>query len=106
MPFRYYWNNEQATMETLKEGWVHTGDLAKKDEEGFYYIVGRKKDMIITGGENVYPLEIEHWLAALRGIDEVAVIGIPDEKWGEIVTAFIVLKDTSHCWRRGIKSLL
>ncbi|MEH7009417.1 long-chain fatty acid--CoA ligase [Neobacillus niacini] len=90
--FSHYWNNELATLETKKGGWVHTGDLAKKDEEGFHYIVGRKKDMIITGGENVYPLEIEHWLAAHPAIDEVAVIGLPDEKWGELVAAFIVAK--------------
>jgi fatty-acyl-CoA synthase len=90
--FSHYWNNELATLETKKEGWIHTGDLAKKDEEGFHYIVGRKKDMIITGGENVYPLEIEHWIATHPGVDEVAVIGLPDEKWGELVTAFIVLK--------------
>jgi fatty-acyl-CoA synthase len=93
--FLYYWNNEQATKEVLIGGWVHTGDLAKRDEQGFYYIVGRKKDMIITGGENVYPLEIEHWLAEHPEIDEVAVLGVPDEKWGEIVAAFIVLKDSS-----------
>lgn len=90
--FSHYWNNQQATTETVKNGWVHTGDLAKKDEHGFFYIVGRKKDMIITGGENVYPLEIEHWMAAYPGIDEVAVIGIPDEKWGERVAAIIVSK--------------
>jgi fatty-acyl-CoA synthase len=90
--FSYYWNNELATMESKKEGWIHTGDLAKKDEEGFHYIVGRKKDMIITGGENVYPLEIEHWLAAHPAVDEVAVIGLPDDKWGELVVAFIVRK--------------
>ncbi|MBY0148822.1 long-chain fatty acid--CoA ligase [Neobacillus niacini] len=90
--FSHYWNNELATMETKKEGWVHTGDLAKKDEEGFHYIVGRKKDMIITGGENVYPLEIEHWLAAHPAVDEAAVIGLPDDKWGELVVAFIVQK--------------
>lgn len=92
--FSHYWNNELATLETKNEGWVHTGDLAKKDEEGFHYIVGRKKDMIITGGENVYPLEIEHWIAAHPGIDEVAVIGLPDDKWGELVTAFIVPKQS------------
>ncbi|MEH7112197.1 long-chain fatty acid--CoA ligase [Neobacillus niacini] len=90
--FSHYWNNELATLETKKGGWVHTGDLAKKDADGFHYIVGRKKDMIITGGENVYPLEIEHWLAAHPEVDEVAVIGLPDDKWGEIVAAFIVQK--------------
>jgi fatty-acyl-CoA synthase len=92
--FSHYWNNELATQETKNGGWVYTGDLAKKDEEGFHYIVGRKKDMIITGGENVYPLEIEHWIAAHPAIDEVAVIGLPDDKWGELVTAFIVPKQT------------
>jgi fatty-acyl-CoA synthase len=90
--FSGYWNNEQATKETWKDGWLHTGDLAKRDEQGFYYIVGRKKDMIITGGENVYPLEVEHWIAEHPSIDEVAVIGLPDEKWGEMVAAFVVLK--------------
>lgn len=90
--FSHYWNNELATLETKKEGWIHTGDLAKKDADGFHYIVGRKKDMIISGGENVYPLEIEHWIAAHPEVDEVAVIGLPDEKWGELVTAFIVQK--------------
>ncbi|MDQ1001095.1 fatty-acyl-CoA synthase [Neobacillus niacini] len=90
--FSHYWNNKLATLETKKEGWIHTGDLAKKDEEGFHYIVGRKKDMIITGGENVYPLEIEHWLAGHPAVDEVAVIGLPEEKWGELVVAFIVPK--------------
>lgn len=90
--FEYYWNNKEATEETIRDGWIHTGDLAKKDEEGYYYIVGRKKDMIITGGENVYPLEVEHWLAAHPQVNEVAVIGIPDRKWGEKVTAFIAVK--------------
>lgn len=90
--FSFYWNQNQTTAETIKDGWIYTGDLAKKDEEGFYYIVGRKKDMIITGGENVYPLEIEQWLAEHPAVDEVAVLGLPDDKWGEIVTAFIVPK--------------
>jgi fatty-acyl-CoA synthase len=90
--FSNYWNNKKASMETVQNGWLHTGDLAKRDEHGFYYIVGRKKDMIITGGENVYPLEIEHWLAAHPAVDEVAVIGIPDDKWGELVAAFIVAR--------------
>ena len=89
--FSFYWNQETATQETIKEGWIHTGDLAKQDEDGYFYIVGRKKDMIITGGENVYPLEIEHWLTAHPAINEAAVIGLPDDKWGEIVTAFISL---------------
>ena len=90
--FSFYWNNQAAVDETVKDGWICTGDLARKDEEGYYYIVGRKKEMIITGGENVYPLEVEQWLAAHANIDEAAVLGLPDEKWGEIVVGFIVLK--------------
>jgi fatty-acyl-CoA synthase len=93
--FSHYWNNGEATRSTFYDGWLCTGDLAKKDSDGYFYIVGRKKDMIITGGENVYPLEVEHWLSSHPLIDEVSVIGLPDEKWGEIVTAFIVLKTTS-----------
>ncbi|MCM3765995.1 long-chain fatty acid--CoA ligase [Neobacillus niacini] len=93
--FSHYWNNEKATNETIQNGWISTGDLAKSDEQGFHYIVGRKKDMIISGGENIYPLEIEHWLAAHPSVNEVAVVGLPDEKWGEIVSAFLVLKNTS-----------
>lgn len=92
--FMYYWNRPEETKETLVDGWVRTGDLARQDADGFVYIVGRKKDMIITGGENVYPLEIEHWLASHPAIDEAAVVGLPDDKWGEAVSAFIVAKNT------------
>ncbi|MGJ7919488.1 o-succinylbenzoate--CoA ligase [Neobacillus sp. LXY-4] len=93
--FDHYWNNTLATEEVFQDGWLHTGDLARKDEEGFFYIVGRKKDMIITGGENVYPLEIENWLGSHSDIIEAAIIGIPDEKWGEVVTAFVVANSTT-----------
>jgi fatty-acyl-CoA synthase len=89
--FDHYWCNEEATREAIVNGWLHTGDLGKKDAEGYYYIVGRKKEMIITGGENVYPLEVEHWIDEHPAVSEVAVVGLVDEKWGEIVTAFVVL---------------
>jgi fatty-acyl-CoA synthase len=88
--FSGYWNNPAATQEVLKDGWLCTGDLGRRDEDGFYYIVGRKKDMIITGGENVYPLEIEQLLASHPDVSEAAVVGVPDPKWGEVVTAMIV----------------
>ena len=88
--FSGYWNNAEKTAEALVDGWLHTGDLARQDEDGYTYIVGRKKDMIITGGENVYPLEIEHVLEGHPDIREVAVVGLADEKWGEVVTAVIV----------------
>lgn len=87
-----YWQNPKATEELMHEGWYHTGDLAKQDEEGFYYIVDRKKDMYKSGGENVYPIEIENVLYQNPKIDQVAVIGVPDEKWGEVGKAVIVLK--------------
>jgi fatty-acyl-CoA synthase len=90
--FSGYWNNEEETRKTLRNGWVYTGDMAKKDEDGFYYIVGRKKNMYISGGENVFPPEIESVLYELPQIHEVCVIGVPDEKWGEVGKAVISLK--------------
>lgn len=89
--FSGYWNNPQATAETVRNGWLHTGDLAMRDDEGYYYIVGRLKDMIISGGENIYPAEIESVLQAHPAVAEVAVIGVPDEKWGEVGRAIVVL---------------
>lgn len=88
--FSGYWNKPKETAEALVDGWLRTGDLARKDAEGYHYIVGRKKDMIITGGENVYPLEVELVLDTHEAVSEVAVIGLPHEKWGEVVTAVIV----------------
>jgi fatty-acyl-CoA synthase len=88
--FSGYWNKPEVSAETLVDGWLRTGDLARRDGDGFHYIVGRKKDMIISGGENVYPLEVEHVLEGHPEISEVAVVGLPDAKWGERVTAVIV----------------
>lgn len=87
-----YWNKAQASEETLRGGWLHTGDLASMDEDGFLYLAGRKKDMIIRGGENIYPVEIENVLHSHPKVLESAVVGIPDDYWGEIVKAVIVLK--------------
>lgn len=88
-----YWNNPVATENAIKNGWFYSGDLARFDDEGFLYLVDRKKDMIITGGENVYPVEVEQVLFKHPNIKEVAVIGVPDAKWGESVKAIAVLKD-------------
>lgn len=85
-----YWHNEKATQDTIKEGWLYTGDLVRRDSEGYYYVVGRKKDMFISGGENIYPTEVEQVLRAHPGVLEAAVIGVPDEKWGEVGRAFVV----------------
>lgn len=90
-----YWHNDKATQETIKEGWLYTGDLVRRDSEGYYYVVGRKKDMYISGGENVYPPEVEQILHAHPKVLEVAVVGVPDEKWGEVGKAFVVAQDDS-----------
>jgi long-chain acyl-CoA synthetase len=82
-----YWNRPEATAETLRAGWLHTGDLAYRDADGFYYVVDRKKDMILRGGENVYCTEIENCLADHPEIDEAAVVGVPDAELGERVKA-------------------
>ncbi|OPY62070.1 MAG: Long-chain-fatty-acid--CoA ligase [Syntrophorhabdaceae bacterium PtaU1.Bin034] len=88
-----YWQMPEETAKKLKNGWLHTGDLGRFDEEGFVYIVERKNDMIISGGVNVYPREIEEVLYRHPAVSEVSVIGIPDEHWGEVVKAVVVLKD-------------
>ena len=90
---REYWNNPQATAETVIDGWLHTGDIGQFDEEGYLYIVERKKDMIISGGENIYPAEIESVLTSLAQVAEVAVIGVPNKDWGEAVCAVARLKE-------------
>jgi O-succinylbenzoate-CoA ligase len=90
-----YWNRPEATDETIREGWLWTGDVATMDPEGFIYIQDRTKDMIISGGENVYPAEIENVLLGHPGIGEVAVIGQPSEKWGESPLAVVVKADPS-----------
>jgi len=83
-----YWQNEKATAEAIQDGWFLTGDLVRVDAEGFFFVVGRKKEMFISGAENVYPAEIEKYLRGLPEIREVAVIGVKDEKWGEVGKCF------------------
>ena len=87
-----YWNRPEATAEALKDGWLHSGDAAKYDEEGFFYIVDRWKDMFISGGENVYPAEVENVIYQHPAVAEVAVIGVPHPKWQETGRALVVLK--------------
>jgi fatty-acyl-CoA synthase len=87
-----YWNRPDLTAETIRDGWLYTGDLARRDEEGYIYIVDRGRDMYISGGENVYPAEIEKVLHIHPKIFDVGIVGVPDEKWGEVGKAFIVLK--------------
>jgi len=87
-----YWNIPEETSRAMKGGWLHTGDLGRMDRDGFIYIVDRKKDMIITGGENVYPVEVELVLSGHPAVAQAAVIGVPDQYWGESVKALVVLK--------------
>jgi fatty-acyl-CoA synthase len=90
--FSRYWNNPEATAAALCDGWFHTGDLGKRDAEGFIYIVGRKNDLIICAGENIYAAEVEHAIEALEPVAEAAVVGLPDAARGEVAAAFVVLK--------------
>jgi acyl-CoA synthetase (AMP-forming)/AMP-acid ligase II len=89
---RGYWNMQKETEETIRDGWLHTGDLGRMDEDGFIFIVDRKKDMIISGGENIYSKEVEDVLYTHPAVLHAAVIGVPDKKWGEAVKAVLVLK--------------
>lgn len=90
--FNGYWRQPEETACAIKDGWVSAGDLARQDEDGFYYVVDRKKDMVVTGGMNVYPREIEEVLHTHPAIREAAVIGVPDELWGEALRAYAVLR--------------
>ncbi len=107
-----YWNKPDATAETLRGGWLHTGDVGHIDEEGYVYITDRKRDMIISGGSNIYPREVEEVICAHPAVFEVAVIGVPDDKWGEAVKALVVTRPgadvteaelVEHC-RRSLAS--
>ncbi len=90
--FQGYWNNQEDTGKALFDGWYRSGDLGKKDQDGFIYVVDRLKDMIISGGENIYPAELEAVIATLPSVAEVAVVGAPDEQWGEVSCACVVVK--------------
>ncbi|NIR52543.1 long-chain fatty acid--CoA ligase [candidate division KSB1 bacterium] len=87
-----YWNRPEETANTIRDGWLHTGDMARQDEEGYFYIMGRSKEMFISGGENVYPAEVESVMHAHPAVGEAALIAVPHEKWGEVGRAFVVLE--------------
>ncbi len=97
-----YYNDPEATANTLKDGWLYTGDMAMQDEEGFIHLVDRKKDVIITGGENLYPVQIEDFISAYPAVQDVAVIGLPDRRLGEIAAAIIQLKPGAVCTEEQI----
>ncbi len=105
--FSGYWDEPEESKKTIEpDGWVHTGDLAMQDNEGFYYIVGRRKEMYISGGENVYPVEIEELLFKHPAVDLAAVIGVVDEKWGEVGKAFLTLKPGKTLHEEEIREYL
>ncbi len=97
-----YYNDEDATKATLKDGWLYTGDMAMKDPDGFIYLVDRKKDVIVSGGENIYPVQIENFLSAYDKVKDVAVIGLPDKRLGEITGAVISIKEGMECCEEEI----
>ncbi|MGI5836344.1 MAG: AMP-binding protein [Chloroflexota bacterium] len=99
-----YYNDPEATAAVLKDGWLATGDMARMDEDGFIFLVDRKKDVIISGGENLYPVQIEDFLRAHQAIKDVAVIGLPDKRLGEIAAAIIELKPGCECTEEEIRA--
>jgi fatty-acyl-CoA synthase len=96
MVMKEYWNKPAETAEAFRGGWFHSGDLVREDEDGYFYVVDRKKDMIISGGENIYSAEVENVLAGHPKVAEVAVIGVPDPRWGETPLAVIVPRDPAE----------
>src|SRR3954463_13911490 len=101
-----YWKRPDTTAETLKNGWLHTGDIARSDERGYMFILDRKKDMIVSGGFNIFPREVEDVLSQHADVAMVAVVGIPDEKWGEAVTAVVVLREGAKPDADGLINLV
>ncbi len=97
-----YWNNESATRKAIVGGWFHTGDMVRQDEEGYLFVVDRIKNMFISGGENVYPAEVERVLLSHERVSEAAVIGVPDEKWGEVGIAFVVCREGGDLTEEGV----
>jgi long-chain acyl-CoA synthetase len=97
-----YWNKAEATAEVFRNGWYHTGDAGYLDDAGYLYLVDRVKDMIVTGGENVYSSEVENAVGSHPAVAQVAVIGIPDERWGEAVLAIVVLRPSMHAEEREL----
>ena len=101
---RCYYKNPEATAEILKDGWLFTGDMAREDEDGFLYLVDRKKDVVISGGENLYPVQIEDFLRRFDKLKDVAVIGLPDPRLGEIAAAIVEVKEGVTCTQEEIQA--
>jgi long-chain acyl-CoA synthetase len=100
---RRYWNRDEETASAFAGGWYHTGDAGKLDEQGYLYLVDRVKDMIVTGGENVYSAEVENSIASHPAVAQVAVIGIPSDRWGEAVHAIVVVHANQHVTEQDLQ---
>ena len=100
-----YWNNPDATRKTIRDGWLWTGDMGRMDEDGYVTMQDRSKDLIISGGSNVYPREVEEVLLSHPGLHEVAVVGQPHEEWGEVVVAFAVTRDGAEATEKELDEL-
>lgn len=92
-----YWRDPERTEQAMRNGWLHTGDLARMDDDGYYYLVDRARDMYISGGENVYPAEVQRVLKQYGEVEDAAVVGVPDAKWGEAGVAFVMLREPGQC---------
>jgi len=95
-----YWQRSRETADTLRDGWLHTGDIGRTDDDGYLFVEDRIKDMVISGGENVFPRVVEDVLHAHPAVAEAAVIGVPDDRWGEAVKAVVVLRPGAACDER------
>jgi len=104
--FAGYWHREEATRTAFRDGWFHTGDMGRRDEDGFVYIIGRKVEMIISSGENIYPAEVERAIQSLPEVRETAVVGIPDGKRGEVVAAFVLVHPGRQINEQGLLTAL
>ena len=103
--FREYWNDPTATAGAFADGWLRTGDVGHRDAEGFFYVDDRLNDMVISGGENIYPAELENVLGGCPAILEAAVVGRSDERWGEVPIAYVVAKSGSGLTVAGVMAL-
>ena len=101
-----YWNDRQATDAVLVDGWFHTGDMGHQDADGYLYVDGRRKEMIISGGENIYPAEIENLLMESPDIAEASVVGWPDQRWGEVAVAVVAPQPGRRLSEAGVLALL
>lgn len=106
LTFSGYWRDPETTGKSVKNGWFHTGDIVYRDGDGYLYISGRKKNMYISGGENVYPVEIEHTLSAHPAVEEVCVIGVPDDIWGEVGKALVVLAAGATVEKQALQEMV